>query len=152
MKLLIPSKRRDGEMDVDALQSEVRALQEQVAEVIGAALVSVDGMPITAVELDGAALEGLAALAAAFLAVAQRVAHEVSRGDFCETVIRCEAGYVAFYAAGPRLLLVVLTEQGLNLARLHMEARTSVKRITTLVDASGALKSEPRKQPSTKRK
>ncbi|MFJ4682447.1 roadblock/LC7 domain-containing protein [Streptomyces sp. NPDC091377] len=139
-------------MEVEALEAEMHRLQEQVAGVIGAALVSVDGMPVAAFNMEEAALEGLAALAAAFLGVAQRVAIEVSRGTFCETVIRCEAGYVAFYAAGRSHLLVVLTEQGLNLARLHLETRTSVKRITALTDVPDARKSDSGNQLSTDRK
>ncbi|MER6628232.1 roadblock/LC7 domain-containing protein [Streptomyces sp. NPDC000987] len=113
-------------MNHTALLSELDALRSRVEGISDAAVASVDGMLLTG-RTERAHPETLAALAAAMLGLARSAGQQTGSGEFCETVTRFESGYIAVYALGSECLLVVLTDRHLNLARLHLEARNSIR-------------------------
>ncbi|MFC9220262.1 roadblock/LC7 domain-containing protein [Streptomyces hygroscopicus] len=116
---------------------ELRRLRARVPHVTGALAATSDGLVLAH---DTAALEpeGVAALTAAALGVAQSLAEATGRGTFRELLVRGEDGYVASYAAGPMAVLTVLAGDRANVGRLHLEARRSGARLADLVaDALG---------------
>ncbi|GGP01367.1 roadblock/LC7 domain-containing protein [Wenjunlia tyrosinilytica] len=121
-------------MNRDALLVELHALPERVAGITDTAVATVDGLLVAATG-EHVQPETLAALAAAMLGLAQRAAHEVGKGEgaFRETVTRCDSGYIAVYSVGDEALLVVLADRDLNLARLHLEARGAIDRISHIL-------------------
>ncbi|MEN3584341.1 MULTISPECIES: roadblock/LC7 domain-containing protein [unclassified Streptomyces] len=122
-------------MDVDKdVVDELRRLRNRVPQVTGSLAASVDGL-VLAHDVPGAEPEGLAALTAAALGVAQRTADATGRGDFRELLLRGVHGYVATYAAGPAAVLTLLAEGRVNVGRLHLEGRRSGARIGELVAA-----------------
>ncbi|MET7902505.1 roadblock/LC7 domain-containing protein [Streptomyces sp. NPDC005336] len=116
---------------------ELRRLRARVAHVTGALAATSDGVVLAH---DAATIEpdGVAALTAAALGVAQSLAGATGRGAFRELLVRGEDGYVATYAAGSTAVLTVLAGERTNVGRLHMEARRSGARLADLV--SGALR------------
>jgi predicted regulator of Ras-like GTPase activity (Roadblock/LC7/MglB family) len=121
-------------MSQDQLAAMLRALRDRVTGVTGLAVASADGL-LVAADADGVEADGLAALAAAELSLGQRMAHVVGAGGFRDTVIRCSDGYIVVYAVGEQALLVVLADSGLNIARLHLEARAAVDTIGAMLPA-----------------
>ncbi len=111
---------------------EIRRLRARLPQVTGAVAASIDGLVI-AQDAAGPEGESVAALTAASLAVAVRMAAATGRGDFRELLVRGEEGYVATYAAGPSAVLTVLAEPRTNVGRLHLESRLSSARIAELV-------------------
>ncbi|WP_436774070.1 roadblock/LC7 domain-containing protein [Yinghuangia sp. YIM S09857] len=111
---------------------EIRRLRARLPQVTGAVAASTDGFVI-AQDAAGPEAEGVAALTAASLAVAVRMADATGRGAFRELLVRGEEGYVATYAAGPSAVLTVLAEPRTNVGRLHLESRISGARIAELV-------------------
>ncbi|MGW0659023.1 roadblock/LC7 domain-containing protein [Streptodolium elevatio] len=111
---------------------EIRRLRARLPQVTGAVAASTDGFVI-AQDAAGPEAEGVAALTAASLAVAIRLADATGRGGFRELLVRGEDGYVATYAAGPSAVLTVLAEPRTNVGRLHLESRISGARIAELV-------------------
>ncbi|MGC5013253.1 roadblock/LC7 domain-containing protein [Streptosporangium sp. DT93] len=112
--------------------AELKLLREQVAGVMETAVASVDGL-LVAADSEGDRPEVLAALAAASLGLGKRTGHEVGMGELREVVTRCRSGYIVVYAVRQAALLVVLADEGLDVARLHVESRPTVERLGAML-------------------
>jgi predicted regulator of Ras-like GTPase activity (Roadblock/LC7/MglB family) len=126
-----------GSSDREAVLDELRRLRSRMPQLTGALAAGVDGLVI-AHDLPGVDPEGLAALTAAELGVAVRVSDATGKGELRELLVRGEDGYVATYAAGRSAVLTLLTEDRVNVGRLHLEGRRAAARIGELVDAAEA--------------
>ncbi|MFE5599152.1 roadblock/LC7 domain-containing protein [Streptomyces coelicoflavus] len=113
---------------------ELHRLRNRVPQLTGSLAATVDGL-VLAHDAPGTEPEGLAALTAAALGVAQRMAEATARGGFRELLLRGADGYVATYAAGPAAVLTLLADGRVNVGRLHLEGRRSGARIGELVAA-----------------
>jgi predicted regulator of Ras-like GTPase activity (Roadblock/LC7/MglB family) len=113
---------------------ELHRLRNRVPQLTGSLAATVDGL-VLAHDAPGTEPEGLAALTAAALGVAQRMADATARGGFRELLLRGADGYVATYAAGPAAVLTLLADGRVNVGRLHLEGRRSGARIGELVAA-----------------
>jgi uncharacterized protein len=116
----------------DVLLAEIQALRDRVTGLTGAAVASRDGLIIRA-DVDEVSPDNLAALAAAWLGVAQRMASEAGQGVLREAVTRSSGGYVAIYAVGRTAVLLLTGDEGLDVGRLHRESRSSVENIEGLL-------------------
>ncbi|MGV9270940.1 roadblock/LC7 domain-containing protein [Kitasatospora sp. NPDC003701] len=114
------------------LLAELRALKHRVPHLAGGLVGSVDGL-LVAHDTHGTEPSGLAAMTAASLGLAQRLADTTGQGDFRESLVRGEHGYVATYAAGGSCVLTLLAHPDVNVGRLHLEARRSARRIADLI-------------------
>ncbi|MEV7143567.1 roadblock/LC7 domain-containing protein [Streptomyces tauricus] len=128
---------------------ELHRLRARVPQLTGALAASVDGL-VLAQDTPGVEPEGLAALTAAALGVALRVADATGRGDFRELLLRGEHGYVATYAAGPSAVLTLLAGDRANVGRLHLEGRRAGTRIGELVEAAAEAQPAPAVRPTPK--
>ncbi|MFJ2257515.1 roadblock/LC7 domain-containing protein [Streptomyces sp. NPDC087844] len=128
---------------------ELHRLRARVPQLTGALAASVDGL-VLAQDTPGVEPEGLAALTAAALGVALRVADATGRGDFRELLVRGEHGYIATYAAGPSAVLTLLAGDRANVGRLHLEGRRSGTRIGELVEAAAEAQPTPAARPAPK--
>lgn len=117
----------DGE-----LLAQMQALRDKVTGITGTAVASRDGLIITA-DTGGVDADNMAALAATSLALAQRIASEAGQGTLREAVTRSSGGYVAIYAVGSTAVLVLIGDEGLDIARLHRESRAAVDKIEALL-------------------
>ncbi|MFE5137565.1 roadblock/LC7 domain-containing protein [Streptomyces fagopyri] len=116
---------------------ELHRLRARVPQLTGALAASVDGL-VLAHDTPGVEPEGMAALTAAALGVAVRMADATGQGDFRELLVRGVDGYVATYAAGASAVLTLLAQDRVNVGRLHLEGRRSGSRIGELVEAATA--------------
>lgn len=117
-----------------AVLAELGMLRDRLPGLSGSVLATADGMVI-AHDTHDTDPDGLAALAAAHLALARRFAQAVRHGELSESVVQCVGGYITSYAAGPEALLTLVTTRDSNLAMVHIEARRSVRRLTELLTA-----------------
>ncbi|MFJ3791109.1 roadblock/LC7 domain-containing protein [Kitasatospora sp. NPDC090091] len=115
------------------LLAELRALKHRVPHLAGGLVGSVDGM-LVAHDTHGTEPTGVAAMTAASLSLAQRLADATGQGDFRESLVRGEYGYVATYGAGGSCVLTLLAHPDVNVGRLHLEARRSAQRIAALLN------------------
>ncbi|MGW3071825.1 MULTISPECIES: roadblock/LC7 domain-containing protein [unclassified Kitasatospora] len=115
------------------LLAELRAVKHRVPHLAGGLVASVDGLLI-AHDTHGTEPSGLAAMTAASLSLAQRLADTTGQGEFRESLVRGENGYVATYAAGGSCVLTLLAHPDVNVGRLHLEARRSAQRIAGLLN------------------
>jgi hypothetical protein len=116
----------------DALLAEMRALQEKVTGITGTAVASRDGL-IVREDTGGVDPDNLAALAATWLALAQRMSNEVGQGTLREAMTRSSGGFVVIYAIGAQAVLVIIGDEGLDIAKLHREAQTALDAIGALI-------------------
>ena len=127
----------------DALLTEMRALRDRVIGITDTALASRDGLIIRAdtADLDP---DNMAALAAASLGLAQRMAAEVGKGVLRQAMTRSSGGYIAVFAVGAKALLVVVGDVGLDTVRLDREATAAVESIQPLLsrpEGAGSVRS-----------
>jgi len=120
----------------DGLLDQMQALRDRVTGITGAAVASRDGLIIKA-DVEEVSPDNLAALAAAWLGVAQRMASEAGQGVLREAVTRSSGGYVAIYAVGRTAVLLLTGDEGLDVGRLHRESRTTVNNIEALLASAG---------------
>ncbi|GAA3070084.1 roadblock/LC7 domain-containing protein [Streptomyces glomeratus] len=122
---------------------ELRRLRTRIPQLTGALAASVDGL-VLAQDTAGVEPEGVAALTAAALGVAIRLADATGQGDFRELLVRGVHGYVATYAAGRGAVLTLLAEDRVNVGRLHLEGRRASSRIGELIDEAAPRAEPPR--------
>jgi hypothetical protein len=126
-----------SEEDLEAVLAELHQLRNRVPQLTGALAAGVDGL-VVAHDTPGVDPEGLAALTAAALGVAVRVADATGNGGFRELLVRGEGGYVATYAAGRTAVLTLLAQDRVNVGRLHLEGRRAGARVGDVLDAAEA--------------
>ncbi|HZF89420.1 roadblock/LC7 domain-containing protein [Streptomyces sp.] len=115
---------------------ELHRLRARIPQLTGALAASVDGL-VLAHDTPGVEPDGLAALTAASLGVAVRLADATGRGGLRELLVRGEHGYVATYAAGRTAVLTLLAQDRVNVGRLHLEGRRAGIRIGGLIESAG---------------
>jgi uncharacterized protein len=116
----------------DALLAEIRGLQDRVTGITGTAVASRDGL-IVKEDTGGVDPDNLAALAATWLALAQRMAGEVGHGTLREATTRSSHGHVVIYAIGAGAVLVIIGDEGLDVARLYRESQPTLDAIKALL-------------------
>jgi len=116
----------------DALLAKMRMLQDNVTGVTGTAVASRDGLIVRA-DTSGVDPDNLAAIAATWLALTQRMSREVGQGTLREAMTRSTGGYVAVYAIGASAVLVVIGDEGLDVARLNRESAATREAIEALL-------------------
>lgn len=119
-------------MTEDALLTEMRALQDRVTGITGTAVASRDGL-IVKEDTGGVDPDNLAALAATWLALAQRMSSEVDQGTLREAMTRSSRGHVVIYAIGGGAVLVLIGDEGLDVSRLHRESQATLDAIKALL-------------------
>ncbi|HKS98944.1 MAG TPA: roadblock/LC7 domain-containing protein [Rugosimonospora sp.] len=116
--------------------AELHALRGRLPHVTGLLVATVDGL-LVAHDTRGIEPETMAAMSAAHLGLGQQIANGAVQGAFREAVTRAAEGYTAVFTAGAHALLTVLADPGLNVGRLHLEARPTAARVGELVTATG---------------
>ncbi|WP_225993739.1 roadblock/LC7 domain-containing protein [Actinomadura rudentiformis] len=114
--------------------SELHTLRDKVTGLTDSAVASVDGILIAS-DTDEVRPDVLAALAAAALGLGKSTGKEVGMGELREVVTRCQSGHIVVYAIADSALLVILGDEGLDVARLHLESRPAVVRLRETLSA-----------------
>ncbi|MFY1698390.1 MULTISPECIES: roadblock/LC7 domain-containing protein [unclassified Solwaraspora] len=118
----------------DPAYAELAALKHAVTGVIGSVVAGVDGLLLLHDLTDGTQPHDLAALAAATFGLGRQTGLALRQGPFRESTVRSHRGYFSVYAINDKALLAVLGADGLNVARLHIEARAVTGRLVTMLD------------------
>jgi predicted regulator of Ras-like GTPase activity (Roadblock/LC7/MglB family) len=121
----------------DAVLSPVRAamadLRLRVPGVRGSVMAGVDGLLVTYDLGPETEPHDLAALAATTFGLGRQVSLVLGQSPFRDATMRNEGGYFSVYAVNGSTLLAVLGSDGLNVARLHLEARPTCQQLATLL-------------------
>ncbi|GAA4688325.1 roadblock/LC7 domain-containing protein [Phytohabitans rumicis] len=113
---------------------EMDALKRSVSGVVGSVIAGVDGLLLLHDLTGGPEPHDIAALAATTFGLGRQTGLALRQGAFRESTIRSHKGYFSVYAVGDAALLAVLGGEGLNIARLHLEARLVTERLIGMLD------------------
>lgn len=97
----------------------------------GAVYASTDGHPIAA-RLSDRDPGASAAVVASACALGERLASLVGTSAMRELVVRSDDGYAAVYMVGADAVLTVLTTASANVARLHLNARSTIASLESI--------------------
>ena len=121
-----------------AILEELTGLRDRVTGVQGCVIAGVDGLLLVYDTAGGQEPHDLAALAAAAVGVGRQTGIALRHGNFMESTIHSHRGYFTVYAIADTALLAVVGDQGMNVARLHLEARAVTPRLAALLAAMPA--------------
>lgn len=122
-----------GSDPYQTVRGELAALRHQVTGVSGCVIAGVDGLLILHDTTTAAEPNDIAALAAGAHGISRTCGAALQQGTFSEVTIRNQGGYLAVYAVGELALLAVIGDSGLNIARLHLEARPVTARLAKML-------------------
>ncbi len=107
----------------EKIQEILRGLRTASPDIVGGALVSIEGFVIAAVlpsEIDEELVSGMAA---AMLGVGERISADLMGSTLEQTYVRSEKGYVILNAIGTEAVLVVLTTKDAKLGLVFIDIR-----------------------------
>jgi predicted regulator of Ras-like GTPase activity (Roadblock/LC7/MglB family) len=116
-----------------ALRLELAALRHRVVGVTGCIVAGVDGLLILHDSRSAGEPHDVAAMAAAAHGISRTCGGALGQGQFQEVTIRNRDGCLVVYAVGELALLAVVGDGGVNVARLHLEARPVLGRLAALL-------------------
>lgn len=116
-----------------AVLAEFGALRSQVTGVRGAVLAAVDGLLLVSDAPSGVDPHDVAAMAATTVGLSRQVSRALRNGPFQECTTRATDGWFCVYGVGEEGVLAVLADTGLNLARMHLEARAVAGRLAAVM-------------------
>jgi predicted regulator of Ras-like GTPase activity (Roadblock/LC7/MglB family) len=117
----------------ERMVDELRDLQYNSPDVEGAAVVSVDGLPLASLLPTGIEEERVAAMSAAMLSLGDRIASELGRGYLNQVYIRGESGFAILMEVGQEAVLTALTRQESKLGLVFLDMRRCVESLQKIV-------------------
>jgi len=104
----------------------LRRIRVSSPDVVGAAVVSLEGFIIAAVAPSEIDEELVGGMAAALLGVGERISGELMRAPMEQTYVKSEKGYVMLNAVGQEAVLVLLATKEAKLGLIFLELRRTV--------------------------
>jgi len=117
----------------EKMQDVLRGLRSASSDIIGAAVVSIDGFVIASVlptEIDEELVSGMAA---AMLGVGERISAELMGSAMEQTYVRSEKGYVILNAVGADSVVVVLTTKEAKLGLVFIEVKRRCAELAKII-------------------
>jgi predicted regulator of Ras-like GTPase activity (Roadblock/LC7/MglB family) len=101
----------------------LRRLNSISSDIEASAVISGDGLSIAAVLGDGVDPDRFGAMCASLLALADRTAKEISRGDLKQVLVEGTTGSMLVVRISEKAVLAVAARPTVNLGRVFLEAR-----------------------------
>jgi len=117
-----------------AVRSVLRELNTSSGEIEASAAITTDGYIIGSVLDKGVDEDRFAAMCASLLALADRAAEEISRGQMKQVMIEGTQGVMLLVHAGVDAVLAVAAKPTVNLGMVFLEARKSAAKLQTLLE------------------
>jgi len=115
------------------IQDILRNLRAASPDIIGSAVVSIDGFIIASLlpsEIDEELVSGMAA---ATIGVGERISSELMNANLQQTYVRSDKGYVILNSVGEESVLVVLTTKEAKLGLIFLELKRRTSELAKLV-------------------
>lgn len=118
-----------GDPREKAIRPILRGLNSLSMEIEASAVISADGLTIAAVLGDGVDADRFGAMCASLLALADRAAQEIARGQLKQVLVEGERGCMLLVHAGADAVLAVAARPTINLGMVFLEARKIASKI-----------------------
>lgn len=134
-RTLIAKDGRDSRVTSKAerVSEELRALRLLSADIIGAAVVTMDGFIVSSVlpaEVDEELIGGMAA---SLLGVGERISSDLMRAEMEQVYVRSPKGYVIVNALNDDAALLLLVTRDAKLGLIFLEMKRSVANLAKMV-------------------
>lgn len=120
----------------EKMQDILRGLRGASPDIIGAAVVSIDGFIVASVLPSEVDEELVSGMAAAMLGVGERISSELMASTMEQVYVRSEKGYVVLNAVGADSVLVVLTTKDAKLGLVFIEVKRRCAELSKAIAAS----------------
>jgi hypothetical protein len=132
---MIVSQSEQAHPHASAVRSVLRELNTSSNDIEASAAISTDGFIIGSVLDEGIDEDRFAAMCASLLALAERAAQEISRGDMKQVLIEGSTGLMLLVRASDDSVLAVAAKPTVNLGMVFIEARKSAAKIESVLVA-----------------
>lgn len=117
----------------DQLNAILNNLRSSSPDVVGAAIVSLDGFVMASLLPGGAEEDVISAMASALLGISERISAELLGSEMHQVFVRSQTGYVLLNAAGPEAMLVTLTNARAKLGLVFLDTRRASEAISEII-------------------
>lgn len=117
----------------ERINEALRALRMMSADIIGAAVVTMDGFIVSSVlpaEVDEELIGGMAA---SILGVGERISDDLMRSEMEQVYVRSPKGYVIVNALSEESALLLLVTREAKLGLIFLELKRSVDELARLI-------------------
>ncbi len=111
----------------------LRELQASSPDIEASAVVSIDGLTIASALPQGVEEDRVSAMSAAMLALGERIAGELGRGEIQQVYIRGEKGYVVLMSVGEEAVLTTLAREQAKLGLILLDMRRAAEDLSRLI-------------------
>lgn len=117
------------------LRPVLRAFNAGSLDIEASAVISSDGLLIASVLDPGVDADRFGAMCASLLALADRAAQEISRGELKQVLVEGGRGSMLLVYAGADAVLAVAARSTVNLGMVFLEARKTAAKIADMLAA-----------------
>ena len=110
----------------ERIKARLGALQSLIPELEAAAVISVEGLMIASSLPESVAEDRMAAMSAAMLALGERIAKDLDRGDLTQVYIKGDDGYVVLMSVDERAVLATLASEEAKLGLVLLDMQEAV--------------------------
>jgi len=115
------------------LQGILKSLVTNTPDVEGAAMVSDDGLVISAVLPAGTDEDRVSAMAAALLSLGERTSSELQRGSLEQVYVKGDSGYIILMQAGEECVLEVIAGGSAKLGMVLLDSKRAAQELARVV-------------------
>ncbi len=133
--MMVLSNTNQSQPHASAVRSVLRELNTSSGEIEASAAITTDGFIIGSVLDKGVDEDRFGAMCASLLALAERAAEEISRGQLKQVMIEGTQGVMLLVNAGRDAVLAVAAKPTVNLGMVFLEARKSAAKIQKLLES-----------------
>jgi uncharacterized protein len=120
-------------MRADLLTSILTELNGTSADIEASGIISTDGLMIASVLPANLDEDRVGAMSAAMLALGDRTANELSRGNLEQVLIKGNRGYVLMTYAGSEAVLTVLAKPNAKLGLIFLDVKRAAESIADML-------------------
>ncbi|MCY3796610.1 MAG: roadblock/LC7 domain-containing protein [Chloroflexi bacterium] len=110
----------------ERIKARLVALQSLTPELEAAAVISVEGLMISSSLPESIADDRMAAMSAAMLALGERIAKDLDRGELTQMYIKGNDGYVVLMSMDDRAVLASLASEDAKLGLVLLDLQEAV--------------------------
>ena len=117
----------------ELIRQRLSTLEAQTPELEGAAVISVEGLMIASRLPEALPDDLMAAMAAAMLALGERIANDLGRGQLSQVYIKGENGYVLLMAVNESAVLTAIASEEAKLGLVFLDMQQAVADLRMLL-------------------
>lgn len=119
--------------NIDELEDILKNLTASIPEILAAAIVSVEGLPIASMMPEGVDDTRMAAMTAAMLSLGERAALEMNKGMLEQILLRGENGYLIVMSAGANAVLTVSATREVKLGLIFLDCKRACEKVAKII-------------------